>query len=117
MRGLVSGEVSRLETLRQHHGLTEGKAEAFAGDGIDSAGSIADQRDITPPDTLQFAIGGHRSSLSRYRLSSPKACSEIGERRQRLLQAKPGVVRSHGHTDLFATYGCSIALNVSPPIY
>src|SRR5580658_8896659 len=71
MRGLITGEASRLETLRQHNGLAEGQAETFASDRIDGAGSVADQHDIASPHTLQLAIGGHGSSFSRNRFSSP----------------------------------------------
>ena len=43
---LVHGEVVCLERLGEGCGLTKAKGEAFAGDGVDRTGGIADEGDV-----------------------------------------------------------------------
>src|SRR5207253_7665823 len=106
-----------LEALRQQPSLAERKSETFAGDRIDSAGSVADQRHIPSPDLLQFAIGRHASSFCRGHLRPAKPRVELGEREQRFFQAKLGIARGHGNTNFIVAYGCGISLTVPAPTY
>ena len=51
--GMVVREIAGFERRGQRHGLLEKQAEAFAGDGIDRAGSIAYQRYIAAAHGLE----------------------------------------------------------------
>ena len=43
---LIGGEVVRLERRCECCGLTKAKGEAFAGDGVDRTGGVADESDV-----------------------------------------------------------------------
>jgi hypothetical protein len=90
VRGLVAGEIAGPKTVSQRSGLAESKAETFAGDRIDRTRSIADQRNISSPDTPQFAIRRYCAPFGRNRLRTVKPGVEFGQSVQRFFQAKLG---------------------------
>src|SRR5208337_3391001 len=63
--GLVTAQITHTETVRQHCGLAERKTQTVASNRINRAGSVTDQRDISPPDVFQLAIRCERASFSR----------------------------------------------------
>src|ERR1700676_1128751 len=117
MRSLVAGKIARPETFRQYRGLTEREAKTLAGDRIDGAGGIADQCNISSPDTPEFAVGRNRASFSRHCFSPAKPCAEFGKLAQRFFQAQRGITRCDRHANFLPAYGIGISLAVLSPIY
>ncbi len=52
---LVGGEISAVEGFAEGERLTEAEAEAFAGDGVDGAGGVADEGDVAAGDAMELA--------------------------------------------------------------
>ena len=52
---LIEGKVVGVECDGQSGGLTEAEGHAFAGNGIDGSGGIADEGDVAGGDAAEFA--------------------------------------------------------------
>ncbi len=52
---LVESEVVGFEREGEGRGLTEAESHAFAGDGVDGTGGVADEGDVAGGDTTEFA--------------------------------------------------------------
>ncbi len=117
MGGLVTDEGIGLETIRQRQSLTESQTKAFSGDGIDSAGSISDERDIFFPDAPQRAIGGDRTHFRGGGLSPAQARGEFRKFRKGRFQAKARIRRRYRDTDLVMAHRGGISLAAFSPVY
>src|SRR5271165_171662 len=122
VRGLVTGEIARHETAGQRNSLREGKSQTLAGNRIDRAGSVSDQRHITSPHAPQFATSGQCAPFGRGCLSATKARMEFRKFRQRFFQAKatlqgPMVSRGDSDTHFLVAHRSGVALTVPSPIY
>src|ERR1700730_14206843 len=117
VRGLVAGKIARPETFRQYRGLTEREAKTFAGDGIDRARGVADQGNISSPDTPELAVGRNRASFSRHGFSPAEPCAELGKLAQRFFQTQRRITRRDRHANFLAAHRIGISLAVLSPIY
>src|SRR5216683_1227917 len=112
---LVAVQVIFSKTVRQQERLAKGKAQPFARDRIDSPGSIADQRDVSPANPFQLAGDRKFTSLCRGRLCGAQASVQFREASQRLIQPQLRIVRHQAHACLLVAYGCHIDLAALPP--
>src|ERR1700726_3697863 len=76
---LVAGQISRAQAIRQHHRLAKGEAESFACNGIDRAGCISNESNISAADTLQLASGGEGAFFGRRNVSPVQPGLQFGE--------------------------------------
>ena len=55
---LIAREIACVEGFAEGGGLAEAEAEAFAGDGVDGSGGVADEGDVVACDAVEFAVEG-----------------------------------------------------------
>jgi hypothetical protein len=79
MSSLIEREVVVVECDRESCGLAEAESEAFAGDGVDGAGGVADEGDIFFSDLVEFAVEGYGSSRSTTERSVGKVMLQVWE--------------------------------------
>jgi hypothetical protein len=60
--GLVLGQVVDFERCGKSEGLAEAEGEAFAGDGVDGAGGVADEGDVAVGDAMKSPTEGNSSA-------------------------------------------------------
>jgi hypothetical protein len=61
---LVEGQIFGAESVGQFESLTETEGEAFAGDGVDRAGGVADEGDVAGGDVAETPAHGDGSAGS-----------------------------------------------------
>ena len=67
---LVEREIVGVEALAEGRGLAEAEGEAFAGDGVDGAGGVADEGDVAGGDATERAAEGDGASRRAVGLSA-----------------------------------------------
>ena len=77
--GLVERQVARFERAGQGDGLLEEQAEAFAGDGVHRAGSVAHQRHAAAENGFEAARCGDAAALQRGRFRAAQAAGPLRE--------------------------------------
>src|ERR1700721_794507 len=112
MSSLVEREVAGCETVGEERGLLEGEAEAFSGDGVDSAGGIAYQSDSVSINAPEAASDSNRSAFGRCVRSVLKACGEFGKLRQRFFEAQFWAGGNQRDANFVATDGRYVDLAV-----
>src|SRR4030081_474168 len=113
---LVAVQVIFSKTACQQERLAKGKAQPFAGDRIDSPGSIADQYNVCTADTFQLARDGKFTPLRRGGCGRVQTSVQFREAVQGLVQAQLGIMRHQPYAYLLVAYGCHIDLAALPPI-
>src|ERR1039457_369180 len=83
---LITSQISRPQTISQHHRLAESQAESLAGDGVDCTRRISDQSNISAAHALQLARGGERALLRGGNVSSIQPSTQFREPLQRFGQ-------------------------------
>jgi hypothetical protein len=116
VRTLITCKIARSQTLREHCGLAERKSEAFAGDCVDGARSVANQSNIPSPHISQFAIGSDRASFGGRRLCAAEPGVEFGKCRQSSCQAQTGIAGSDRYANLLIACPGAVSLAVLAPI-
>ena len=61
VRSLITSKITGPERVSQRHGLMKAEAKPFAGDGIHAAGSIPNERDAAPINTVETTRQRHRT--------------------------------------------------------
>src|ERR1700704_5122821 len=103
MASLISCEVATRQTLAQQSGLTKSEAEAFARDGIDTAGSVADQDRSVTIHTAQSSSSGDRSSFIRSEFCALEVTAKFRKFSQRIFQPQFWTRRNQRNADFFVT--------------
>lgn len=91
----VLGEVLASDCFRQRFGLQKGQTHAFARNGIDGSGRIANQRHAAARHAPQNKVSSHRAALRCRRIAVRKSRGDIWEERQRLAQPQFRIPRKH----------------------
>jgi hypothetical protein len=76
---LIEGEIVILECGCESRGLAEAESKAFAGDGIDGTGGVADEGDVFGRDCVECAAQGDGSSRSTTERSVGKTMTQDWE--------------------------------------
>ncbi len=106
----VGAEIACGEALGQDLSLAKGKAEAFAGDGIDGARSVAYQSDIVAIDLAQFAGGRDCAALRGGRRRVVQARSDFRECGERGIEAKMRIAGDESDANFVGGDGSNVNL-------
>src|SRR5579863_10245948 len=87
MLSLIGFQIVVSQSIRQRDSLPERKAEAFAGDGVDRPGSIADQRGMVAKYSLEAPRCRDSSALRAGYRRSRETALQLREGFQRLINA------------------------------
>src|SRR5262249_12108133 len=99
MSTLIARQIVALDGVSESGGLAKAEADAFAGDGVNAAGSIADEGNIAANDAAQRMHRSHRATLDADRLGISDSRAKLGKVAKRRLHAKTAVVRDNRDTD------------------
>src|SRR5579862_2905705 len=116
MRRLIQLQVVSDQGIGKCDGLSKSQAHAFAGDGIDRTGGIADQYSAAPIDSLQAASGSNGAALFAHGDCSLKPPLQFGKARQGGIQPQVRIARDHCDADLVAGYRRDVHLAFIAPI-
>ncbi len=83
VRLLVLGEVVGGEGVGEGERLAEAEGEAFAGDGVDRAGGVADEGDVAAGDAVEPAAEGDGAARGVAGRAEARCAGAAGSRRGR----------------------------------
>jgi hypothetical protein len=113
---LVEGEVVGAERFGQRYGLAEAEGEAFAGDGIDGAGGVADEGDVGVGYTAEFAAERDGASRWAVGLGQGEAMAQGGEVTEGCLGAGEFFICDEGDADFMGGVGRDVGLTDVAPV-
>ncbi len=90
MLNLIAREIILDKAIGEQRGLAKTEAQAFAGDGIDSAGGVSDERDVVAIDVMQCPTDGDRSALAGGGFGVLKASGKLGKVYERGIEPRCG---------------------------
>ena len=76
---LIRGEIVGAEGVGEGCGLSKAQGHAFAGNGIDGSGGIADEGDVAVGDAAEFAAEGDGTSGGAFGLGGGEVLLQSGE--------------------------------------
>src|SRR5207245_9381497 len=100
----------------QRGGLAEGEGEAFAGDGIDGSGGIADEGDVGVGYAAEFAGEGDGASRWAVGLGRGEVMAQGGEVTEGFGGADEFFIRDEGDADVVRGVGGDVGLAVVAPV-
>jgi hypothetical protein len=97
---LVGGQVAAAEGFSESERLMEGEAETFSGDGVDGAGGVADESDVSVGDATELAVESDRAARCAAGSGGLEALLEVRVVAQRLVDAGEFLAVDEGYADL-----------------
>ena len=82
---LVGGEIVGVEGAGEGGGLAEAEGEAFAGDGVDGSGGVADEGDVAGGDAMESASERDGAAGRVAWMRGGEAMAECGEVNERVI--------------------------------
>ena len=116
MFSLIARQVAGLKASRKHDRLAECESKAFARDGVNGSGGVADQRHIASPCARESTISSERASFGRNYLGAGQSRLQLGQGPKPFLDPQTGIMRSQRHADLLAAHCRGVALTVIAPV-
>ena len=113
MSGLIEAQIARAERLGESGGLLEDEAESRAGDGVDGAGRIADERDRAPRYRRQAAVGGDTGALG---WRAAEAVGDGGKGAESVVKAQVWIARDEHDAGFAFADGCDVELAAATPM-
>ena len=113
MLNLIAREIILDEAIGEQRRLAKTEAQAFAGDGIDSAGGVSDERDVVAIDVMQSPADGDRSALAGSGFCVLKASGKLGKVYERGIEPQVLVRADEREADFITAYGRDIDLRIS----
>jgi hypothetical protein len=113
---LVGGQVIALECRSEGRGLTEAESEAFAGDGVDRTGGVADEGDVAGDDAMKGTTEGDRAAGRAAWFCCDEMTLEGGEVPESLLGAADFFAGDEGDTDFAGGDWSDVGLAVVAPV-
>ena len=113
---LIMFQIVPAETLRQRFGLTEGKAQAFSGDGINRARCVSDQRYAAAVHSRNLRVTEIAPRSGEVGSRPTQACSDLRKCRQRRVQSKMRIARDQSHADFVLRHRSDIKLAARAPM-
>ena len=93
MGGLIEGETTGVDGVNEGKGLFKREAQTFACDGVDRAGGIAEQREVSLCDAAEFAGNRETSHLARGGLGRGEPGCKFRKVRKRPREAEMRIAR------------------------
>ena len=112
MLTLVAREVIVGEAIGQQRGLAKTETQAFAGDRIDSAGGVSDERDILAIDVMQSSADRDRSALAGCDFCALKPNGKLGEICERGIEPQMRIRADEREADFIPAYGRDVDLRI-----
>src|ERR1700733_5234615 len=116
MGPLVGGEVVCHQCGGQGGGLTEAESHAFAGDGVDGAGGVADKGDVAGGDSAKLADEGDGPSSGTAAAGVDQAAMQGREVAEGLGLAGEFFLGDKGDADLDGGVGGDVGLAEVAPV-
>ena len=113
---LVLSKVIGFEGYGKSEGLAEAEGEAFAGDGVDGAGGVADQGDVAAGDAMESAAEGDGAARSAGGWSGSETALKFGEVCEGLCDAEMFAGGDEGYADFVGCDGCDVGLAMVAPV-
>lgn len=113
MLELIACEIIVGETIGQQCGLAKSEAQAFAGDGIDSAGGVSDERDVVAIYVMQSSADRDRSALAGGDFGMFKARGECGEIGECGIEPQVRIRADEREADFIGAYGRDVDLRAT----
>src|SRR5262249_107074 len=93
------------------------KTQAFARNGVNSAGSIADQRDVVSRDATQTAHAGDSAAFNGGRLNTFEPLREFGMFCNQRRDASTRIETQHRDANFVIPKRGHVSLGIPPPIH
>jgi hypothetical protein len=118
VRVLGGGLAARaaVERVGEEEGLAEGEGEAFAGDGVDGAGGVADEGDIAACDAAEAAGEGEGAAFGGGGWCGGEFVAEEGDGVEDCREAEARVAGHDGDADFFGSDGGDVCLAKRTPV-
>ena len=116
MSALVGFEIFSFKGLGEREGLTEAEGEAFACDGIDGAGGVAEEGDVSRSDPVEAAGQGDGTQRGVGGRGGREMEFQDGEEAQSLLNAGEFFGGYEGDADFAGRDGGDIGLRAIGPV-
>lgn len=112
----ICGQIAGLHGTGQRQGLAEGEAETFAGDGVDAAGGVTEERDVASLHVLQRGHDTDGAARAAEGLGMAQSGLELRQSLERGGEVGVrGIARHYDDADFFRRDGCDVGLDVGPP--
>lgn len=123
VRGLIEGKIAPLHRISQSERLAETETEAFARNGIDGTGGIADERDVAAHYAAQLARRRERATFGGASRHAFEPGGERGKLCQGIFDAQLRIARNERDAhfirrdrgDINLATGAPVNLNVVRP--
>jgi hypothetical protein len=118
VRVLGGGLAARaaVKGVGEEEGLAEGEGEAFAGDGVDGAGGVADEGDVAAGDVAEAAGEGEGAAFGGGGWCAGEFVAEEGDGVEDCREAEVRVTRHDGDADFFGSDGGDVGLAEGTPV-
>jgi len=113
---LIESEVVRKEGVGESGGLAKTEGHAFAGNGIDGSGGVADEGDVAFGYAAELAAEGDGASCRAVGLGQGEVMAQGGEVTEGCLGAGEFFVRDEGDADFVGGVGSDVGLAVVAPV-
>ena len=116
MLDLVARKIIVGQAIDQQRGLAKSEAQAFAGDGVHSAGGVSDERNIFVIDVVQSSGDSNRSALAGGDFCMLKASGKLGKICKRGIEPQMRIRADESEADFIGAYGRDIDLTIIGPV-
>jgi hypothetical protein len=118
VRILGGGMAARapVERVGEEESLAEGEGKAFAGDGVDGAGGVADEGDVATGDAAEAAGDGEGTTFGGGGWCGGEFVAEEGDGVEDVGEAEAGVAGHGGDADFFGSDGGDVGLAEGTPV-
>jgi hypothetical protein len=105
-----------VEGVGEKESLTEGEGKAFASDGVDGAGGVADEGNVAAGDAEEAAGECEGAAFGGGGWRGSEFVAEEGDGVEDLGEAEAGVAGHDGDADFFRSDGGDVSLAVRTPV-